>query len=68
MYNVDPLLRLPAAKSIFYGINSELFRAYPHWKSFLKSFKYSEPILGLKMKMKDLGNTDCFCILCRSKM
>ena len=68
MYNIGPLLRLLAAKSTFYIINTELFRAYLLSTSFPKSFKYIEPILGLKMKMKDLGNIDCLCILCRSKM
>ena len=68
MYNIGHLLRLPAAKSTLYGINSVLFRASLLWKSFPKSFKYREPILGLKMKMKDLGNIDCLCILCRSKI
>ena len=27
--------------------------------------KYSESIVELKTKMKDLGNIDCLCILCR---
>ena len=29
-----------------------------------KSIKYSESIVELKTKMKDLGNIDCSCILC----
>ena len=60
-----PLLMLPAAKLISYGINSVLFRACLLWDSFLQYVKYSESILELKMKMKDLGNLDCSCILCR---
>ena len=59
------LLRLPAAKSISYGINSVLFRACLLWNSFPQSVKYSESILELKTKLKDLGNIDCSCILCR---
>ena len=54
-----PLLRLPAANSSSYGINSVLFRACLLWESFPRSAKYSESILELKTKMKDLGNTDC---------
>ena len=30
-----------------------------------QSFKYSESIVELKAKMKDLGDIDCSCILCR---
>ena len=66
-YNVrkGPLLRLHAAKSTFYGINSVLFRACLLWNSLRESIKYSESIVELKTKMKELGNIDCSCILCR---
>ena len=68
-YNIrkGPLLRLPAAKSTSYGINSVLFRACLLWNSFPQSIKYSESIaiVKSKAKMKDLGNIDCSCILCR---
>ena len=66
-YNIrkGPLLRLAAAKSTSYGINSVLFRACLLWNSLLQSIKYSESIVELKTKMKDLGNVDCSCILCR---
>ena len=66
-YNIrkDPLLRLSAAKSTSYGINSVLFRACLLWNSLPQSIKYSESIVELKTKMKDLGNIDCSCILCR---
>ena len=66
-YNIrkGPLLRLAAAKSTSYRINSVLFRACLLWNSLLQSIKYSESIVELKTKMKDLGNIDCSCILCR---
>ena len=66
-YNIrkGPLLRLPAAKSTSYGINSVLFRACLLWNSLPQSIKYSESIAELKTKMKDLGNIDCSCILFR---
>ena len=53
-YNIrkGPLLRLPAAKSTSYGINSVLFRACLRWNSLLQSIKYSESIAELKTKMK----------------
>ena len=58
-------MRLPAAKSTSYDINSVLFRACVLWNSLPQSVKHSEPILELKTKMKDLGNIGCSCILCR---
>ena len=66
-YNIrkGPLLRLPVAKSTSYGINSVLFRACLLWNSLLQSIEYSESIIKLKTKMKNLGNVDCSCILCR---
>ena len=66
-YNIrkGPLLRLPAAASTSYGINSVLFRACLFWNSLPQSTKYSESIVELKTKMKDLGNIDCSCILCQ---
>ena len=66
-YNIrnGPLLRLPSAKFTSHGINSVLFRACLLWNSLPQSVKYSESIAELKTKMKNLGNIDCSCILCR---
>ena len=66
-YNIRKghLMKLPAAKSTSYGINSVSFRACLLWSSLPQSIKYSESIVELKAKMKDLGNIDCSCILCR---
>ena len=66
-YNIrnGPLVRLSSAKSTSYGINSVLFRACLLWNSLPQSVKYSESIAELKTKMKNLGNIDCSCILCR---
>ena len=60
-----PLVRLLAAKLSSYSINSVFFRAYLLSKSLPQSIKYSESIVESKKKMKDLGNIDCSCILCR---
>ena len=60
-----PLLRLPAAKWTSYSINSVLLRACLLWNSLPQSLKYSESILELNSKMKDLGSTHCSCVLCR---
>ena len=46
-YNIrkGPLLRLPAAKSTSYGVNSVLFWACLLWNSLPQSVKYSESIV-----------------------
>ena len=66
-YNIrnGNLLRLLSAKSTSYGINSVSFRVCLLWNRLPQSVKYSESIVELKTKMKDLGNIDCSCILCR---
>ena len=66
-YNIrnGPLLRLPSAKSTSYRINSVLFRACLLWNSLPQSVNYSQSIAELKTNMKNLGNIDCSCILCR---
>ena len=60
-----PLLKLPNAKSTYYGINSVHFRACFLWNGVPQSVKHSESILELKRKLKDHENLDCPCILCR---
>ena len=66
-YNIrnGPLLKLPNAKSTYYGINSFHFRACLLWNALPQSVKHSESILELKRKLKELENVDCSCILCR---
>ena len=52
---------LSAAKSTSYDINSVLFEVCLLWNSLSQSIKFSESILQLKTKIKDLGNIDCSC-------
>ena len=60
-----PLLRLPAAKSTSYDINSVFSRVCLLAKVCPNLFKYDESTLELKTEMKDLGNINCFRILCQ---
>ena len=60
-----PLLKPPNAKSMYYGINALHFRACLLWNDLVQSVKHSEFILELKRKLKELGNVDYSCILCR---
>ena len=53
-----PLLKLPNAKSTYYGINPVHFRACLLWNGLPQSFKHSESILELKRKLKELENVD----------
>ena len=59
-YNIrkGPFLRLHAAKSTSYGINSVLFRGCLLWHSLPQTIKYTEYIVELKTKMKDLENIE----------
>ena len=52
-YNVrnGPLLKIPKAKSTYYGINSVHFRACLFWNGLPQSVKHSESILQLKRKL-----------------
>ena len=67
MYNTrnGPLLKLPDGKPTYYSINFVHFRACLLWNGLPQSVKYSESILELKRKLKELGNVDCSSILCR---
>ena len=65
-FRSGPLLKLPNAKSTYYGINSVLFRACLLWNGLPQSIKGSGSIYELKAKLKELGNIDCSCILCRN--
>ena len=67
MFNIrnEPLLKLPDAKSTYYGINSIHFRACSSWNCLPQSFKHSGSILELKRKLEELRNVHCSCILCR---
>ena len=66
-YNIKngPLMILTGAKSTYYGINSVQFRACLLWNGLTRSIKHSESVPELKRKLKELGNIDCNCILCR---
>ena len=67
MYNIrnGPQLKIPNAKSTYYGINSVHFRACLLWNGLPQPVKHSESIFELKRKLKELGNVDCSCISCR---
>ena len=41
------------------------FRVCLVWNGLPQSIKHSESIYELKRKLKELGNLDCSCILCR---
>ena len=56
-------LKLPVAKSTYYGINSVHFRARLSWNCLPQSVKHSESIFELKRKLEELGNAVCFSIL-----
>ena len=58
------LLKLPNAKSMYYGINSVHFRGRLLSNGLPQSIKHGESILELQRKLKELGNIDWSSILC----
>ena len=59
-------LKLPSANSMYYGINSVLFRACLMWNRLPGSVKQSQSLLEFKSKCKTLRNIICTCTICRT--
>ena len=59
-------LKLRSANSMYYGINSVLFRACLLWNRLPLSVKQSQLLLEFKSKMKTLRNVVCACMICRA--
>ena len=60
-------LKIPSARSIYYGINSFHFRAFLLWNKLPNLLKESQSLLEFKHKIKTIGKIDCSCTICRSR-
>ena len=60
-------LKIPSARSTYYGINSIHFRACVLWNKLPNSLKESQSLPEFKNKIKSIGKTDCSCTICRSR-
>ena len=59
-------LKIPSARSTYYGINSIHLCAYLLWNKLPNSLKKSESLPKFKHKIKTIGKIDCSCTICRS--
>ena len=59
------IVYLPPARSSCYGINSLAFRGNLLWNSLSSNLKQSHNLEEFKLKLKNLGNIHCTCVVCR---
>ena len=66
-YNLrkEPILNLPKTQSTFYGTNAIHFRGSLIWNKLPAKVKSSNSVFEFKTKIKNLGNIDCGCLICR---
>ena len=56
---------VPPARSSCYGINSPAFRGSLLWNSLASNVKQSHNLEEFKLKLRNLGNIHCTCVVCR---
>ena len=66
-YNLKkgPILGLPKAHSFYYGTNAIHFRGSLIWNNLPAVVKSSETLFEFKNKIKNIGDIDCGCLICR---
>ena len=73
-FNINPLqynlrkgdiVYLPPARSSCYGINTLAFRGSLPYNSLPSKVKQSHNLEELKLKLRNLGNIHCTCVVCR---
>ena len=60
-----PILNLTKIQSTFYGTNAIHFRGSLKLNNLPANVKSSNSVFEFKTKIKNLGNTDCGCLICR---
>ena len=60
-----PILNVPRTQSIYYGSNTVHFRGSLVWNNLPAEIKSSNSVFEFKTKVKNLGNVDCGCLICR---
>ena len=58
------IVYLPPARSSRYGINSPAFRGDLLWNSLPSNVKQSHNLEEFKLKLKNLRNIHCICVVC----
>ena len=66
-YNLrkGPILGLPKTHSFYYGTNDIHFRGSLIWKNLPAVVKFSNSLFEFKNKIKNIGDIDCGCLICR---
>ena len=60
-----PILNVPRTQSIYCGSNTVHFRGSLVWNNLPAEIKSSNSVFEFKTKVKNLGNVDCGCLICR---
>ena len=61
-----PFLGLPKTHSFYYGTNVVHFRGSLIWNNLPAVVKSSDSLLEFKNKIKNIGDIDCRCLICRN--
>ena len=66
-YNLrkSPILNLPRTQSTYYYTNAVDFRGSLIWNNLPAKVKSSNSVFEFKTKIKNQGNIDCGCLICR---
>ena len=66
-YNLrkGPILGLPKTHSFYYGTNAIHFRGSLIWNNLPAIVKSSNSLFEFKNKIKNIGDIDCRCLICR---
>ena len=66
-YNLrkGPILNLPRTQYNYYGTNAIHFRGSLIWSNIPAKVKSINSVFEFKTKVKNLGNIDCGCLICR---
>ena len=67
-YNLrkGPFLGLPKTHSFYYGTNAVHFRGCLIWNNLSAVVKSSGSLFEIKNKIKNIGDIDCRCLICRN--
>ena len=60
-----PTLGLPKTHSFYYGTNAVHFRGSLIWNNCLAVVKSSDSLFEFKNKIKNIGDIDSRCLICR---
>ena len=60
-----PVLGLPKTHSFYYGTNAIHFRGSLIWNNLPADVRSRDSLSEFKSKIKNIGDIDCGCLICR---